>query len=110
MTAPLDDSEAVRLCAEAMGYRTEIASDGTLLTWSNWRGGWNPLTDDAQALALVKRFDMVIERDGETLFGVTLFGEGGYAKGNPTFVVRDESDLNRAIVFCVAQAQRAKAT
>lgn len=64
---------------------------------------------DAQAMALVKRFDMVIEREEDKTFGVTLF-DSDYRKGAPTFVVRQEPDLNRAIVYCVAQMQARRGT
>ena len=106
----MEDLEATRLCAEAMGIAAHENDDGAirfLESGIHYRK-YDPLHDDAQAMALVKRFDMVIERDGPSLFGVTLFGDGGYAKGNPTFVVRKEPDINRAVVYCVAKMQAAK--
>ena len=85
--------EMTRLCAEAMG----ITGDGFAFR------SFNPLHDDAQAMALVKKFDMVIEREKDKTFGVTLFGNERKG-GHPVFVVRNQADLNRAIVECVAKS------
>lgn len=108
----MDDLEMTKLCAEAMGWR----GDGFI---AEYRGGplvlrvipdeakgyaipYDPLTDDAQAMALVKQLGLDIEYLGNT----------GYSKdtGNMwdvTAIAHDarSSDLNRAIVECVAKMQ-----
>lgn len=96
----MDDLQATRLCAEAMGYHTEIASDGTLHTWSNWTGGWNPLRGDAQAMALVKQLGLELRHNAAGSWWV--MGNGAS---------EESADLNRAIVYCVAamQAKRSPA-
>ncbi len=101
----MDDLAAVRLCAEAMGLEascvtgirgqarsTEVKTDGV---WMHY----DPLTDDAQAMALVKRFNVRIDRTRgipekwavhiSSNFGDTVIGD----------------DLNRCIVLCVAALQ-----
>lgn len=60
------------------------------------------LHDKAQAMELVERFDMTIERERDNTFGVTLFKDA-FKKGSQTFVVRQEPDLCMAVCLCVAK-------
>jgi hypothetical protein len=113
MTA-LTDLQITKLCAEAMKYRfveTYGCPEGVSMTYLDRHGAkhyyWRPLTDDAQAMALVKKFDMVVEREKDKSFGITIFGNERKG-GHPTFVVRNQLDLNRAICECVAKMQAAK--
>jgi hypothetical protein len=87
------DLEMTKLCAQAMGWvKTEKGDD------------FDPLHDDAQAMALVKKFELTIIRL--------------YSQDDPTWLVSTpgwvnkfeskHSDLNRAIVECVAKMQAAK--
>ena len=116
----MSDTEITRLCAEAMGL--DVADDAEPVHY--WQGRnpaslhrYDPLHDDAQAMALVKRFDMVIERNGggragepgmRELWAATLFVARPKVKGADTFVVRNAPDLNRAICECVAKLEEAK--
>ena len=61
---------------------------------------WNPLHDDAQAMALVKWFGMEMSRAQTGEWFVRHFLCGSEAIIN--------TDLNRAIVECVAKMQSAK--
>jgi hypothetical protein len=91
----MDDLTATRLCAEAMGLREEamllaaFATDTTV----GWKPKYDPLHDDAQAMALVKRFSPDIEAPyiGQPNWMVVHENGGGC-----------DPDLNRAIVMCVA--------
>ena len=92
----MNDLDITRLCAEAMGLTV-------VMQLGEWRfprtqsehSLYDPLHDDAQAMALVKRFAKVIVR----------------RKGGDWSVNLDcarASDLNRAICECVARMQQAK--
>src|SRR3990167_11420116 len=109
----MTDLEMIRLCAEAMALNYAVATDGL--------GGqhinetvyadataihvrtYDPLHDDAQAMALVKKFKLLVNN------GV------GHSSTDIWHVQtqddRDESvecqTLNRAIVECVAKMQAA---
>ncbi len=112
----MNDLEMTRLCAKAMGYSVvkgdarykngmAIATvDGEPVT------NYDPLKHDAQAMALVKRFDIVIEREKDDSFATTLFVKRVGIKGFSTYVVRNQVDLNRAIVECVAKMQKGGVT
>ncbi len=97
----MTDLETTRLCAEAMGYSVTVHSNRKSspdLMWVANNQNWNPLKDDAQAMALVKKFDMWIDkvRMGDaSLWTVSAGCE---------FDVRN-SNLNRAICECVAKMQ-----
>lgn len=102
----MDDLTATRLCAEAMGYHTEVSVDlqtsngkEYLLVWSNGaeNRSWNPLHDDAQAMALVKQFGLL----------VCPWAQGWQAEIEHKYYTTND-DLNAAIVNCVAAMQRAK--
>ena len=130
----MTDLEAVKLCAEAMGWKhlgaigvqldeaerysareLDEKYKGRLWCLSGGNDWWinpeghsvcapcsgipNPLEDDAQAMALVKRFHLHIDqRPGKH---VTV--------QDPHFahLLEETSDLNRAIVRCVAAMHRA---
>ena len=81
----MTDVEMVKRCAGAMGYMADV-------DWVEPK--YDPLHNDAQAMALVKKFRLDIERCDDGEFMVT-WGEklGNFVKS---------PDLNRAIVECVA--------
>ena len=102
----MTDLEAMKLCAEAMS-ETINEHNGYLFFYgpqysSQQRNQhYDPLHDDAQAMALVKRFKL----DLEPLF----VGEEGEWQacqwredGNGRIHKKNDTDLNRAIVLCVA--------
>jgi hypothetical protein len=82
-----------KLCAEALGMGW--LSDGP----PYWPDGrlFDPLNNDAQALALVKKFDTAISKTGDHC-RVTMFGADRWF---------ESTDLNRAIVECVAKMRMA---
>ncbi len=107
----MNDIEITKRCAEAMGLTVwpEKHSDGLFVdgrgpvlqgTFSTL---WNPLTNDAQAMALVKKFVLHIEwlatKDWSVDFG---------SRAQIQFVACN-SDLNRAICECVAKMQKSQA-
>ena len=62
---------------------------------ASWHEPYDPLHDDAQAMALVKKFGL----------GILHTPKGWYAQVDPREAIRNEAspDLNRAIVECVAK-------
>lgn len=100
----MTDLEITKLCAEAMGL--------TRATWFHWPDKFvthcddegvdqvfNPLHDDAQAMALVKKFGLWMETDSSGHWWQTCPTKPtGYSSG-------DKIDLNRAICECVAKMQ-----
>ena len=105
----MNDLEMTRLCVEAIGFhiRTD-RNDGDI--WcedalGNNVGHYDPLHDDAQAMALVKNFylrtEWLVSKDWVALYG-------GNNAPNDRCVVSSNTDLNRAIVECVAKMQQDK--
>ena len=109
----MTDLEMTRLCAEAMGLRYQTGYDSKAEyadsiclydSGSNlWHTVYDPLHDDAQAMALVKRFGLFLGK----------FSKGDYwcvethARFEELYHYRSD-DLNRAIVNCVARMQKSK--
>jgi hypothetical protein len=101
----MNDLEITRLCAEAMGFRLvgEILppSGGV---WAMQEGAgkqYNPLHDDAQAMALVKKFNIGWDKEEDHEWHLAL------RDGLMMFHAHD-MNLNRAICECVAKMQAAK--
>jgi len=92
----MTDLEMTRLCAEAMGYRGEGISDhwGGLPIFASEIGAYDPLHDDAQAMALVKQFGLQLHQRFDGTWLVTW---------RP--LEAERKSLNRAIVECVAEMQ-----
>jgi len=67
---------------------------------------------NAQAMAMVKKFPMIIEPEynevGENSWGITCLKVNQRGRFKADSVVRYAFDLNRAIVECVANMQKAK--
>jgi len=106
----MDDLTITRLCAEAMGVSVHEYQDGSLYHFGGLcEGGiedYDPLHDDAQSMALVKKFDL-------SIWGKSY--SAGEWKYHAEFCVSGEaSDAilghglthNRAICECVAQMQK----
>ena len=102
----MTDLEMIKKCAEKMiaagKYRVFYESGGTddapWVEFADGTGGdYDPLHDDAQAMALVKKFYLSIIRNDKT------------PDVPPHWTVTDKTwlgispDLNRAIVECVAR-------
>ena len=104
------DGEMTRLCAEAMGIKpNQDLVKSHSLGYALAHSGYDPLTNDEQAMALLRW--IVRYNDNERLeisnhvvfyqkreFSYTQFGD---FSGN-------DKHLNRAIVECVAKLQEAK--
>lgn len=97
----MTDLEMTRLCAEAMGLTIEQQGYETraIKVREHWPA-YDPLRDDAQAMALVKKFGLSVERsspaDKTFAWSVELNDESAHS-----------DDLNRAIVECVAKMREA---
>lgn len=104
--AQMDDLTATRLCAEAMGLT--LRENGDRL-YVNTFTPYRPLHDDAQAMALVKRFRLRIGTYSDE--NPSDAGTTGWRVWFPFKVdleIVDQDDLNRAIVYCVAKMQSAR--
>lgn len=99
----MTDLEMIKRCAETSGIEVFEHADQL---WCNFRNVgnqvYNPLTNDAQAMALVKKFTMLLMIDYDAaeneIWSVTAWN------GNAGEWTRHykNADLNRAIVECVA--------
>lgn len=103
----MTDLEMTKLCAEAMGfvepiYRWQERED-YLMDTASCVIAYDPLHDDAQAMELVKKFELQISG------GITEWAVGSR---EPTFSSIENmacgKNLNRAICLCVAKMQTAK--
>lgn len=96
----MDDLEMTKLCAEAMGY--EYKQGDSDIVWAScdagFMGRYRPLVDDAQAMALLKRFPVTCVDALDNLV----------EWGPHTDSDRQGLDMNRCIVECVAKMQSAK--
>ena len=122
----MTDLEMARLCAEALGMLEfhyyprgaypdqhgsyEVIGDRIYRLHGNPHGGYNryhydPRRDDAQAMALVKRFQLTVQwidycSEGWPEKGWECFGDPG--------IRTRTDDLNKSVVECVAKMQKAK--
>ena len=117
----MTDLEITKLCAEAMGLRQVwqptyclspsaigILRDGiSKETYERERDlaydSYDPLHDDAQAMALVKKFHLQVDKTLRTPNDP--YGQWIVSKTDK-FVSEPTSDLNRAICECVAKMQK----
>lgn len=104
----MTDLEITRLCAIAMGLDKFQWQTGGIVTGSNQpilapggRIDYDPLNDDAQTMALMKRFSIGCDRDGNGPWTVVI------RNGRNLFVSEDPI-LNRAICGVVAEMEREK--
>lgn len=101
----MDDLEITKACALAMGgIATELPDFEGLWLVGNNSYSYDPLTNDAQAMALVKRFGLHITRLSSADWSVVHFPKGKS---------RTDSDaihaiLNAAICECVARLPAAQ--
>lgn len=118
----MDDLEITKLCAEAMGldwiwegpeivFRADKMRDA-FTKEPLYRTAWEPLRNDAQAMALVKKFRLYLdsqffERPDETgKHSWHVSAQKGHQDWPEAFAI--DTDLNRAICECVAKMQKAK--
>ena len=103
----MTDLELTRLCAEAMGLKISKVYDGGTIVLSSshcFNHIYNPLHNDAQAMALVKKFGL---RTGKNSVGQWTAEQPGNELLEGVLGVADPS-LNRAIVECAAKLSQAK--
>jgi len=102
----MTDLEIVKKCAEKMGYvwcdsdfeyKTAVANGYRPAAGSNY----DPLHDDAQAMALVKKFGLIIEPDG--VMPTTEWWVQVWVSDEIRWTGVANKDLNRAICECVAK-------
>lgn len=117
----MTDLEMTRLCAEAMGlphFATVPGSEKisgiyeSRIVIKGFGQGeiYHPLTDDAQAMALVKKFkvwNMFPDNGSLGRHGIVVTIAKDES-GNDGYVSEHPDDLNRAIVECVAKMQASK--
>jgi hypothetical protein len=101
----MTDLDMTALCAEAItGVKPIIGSltpGGEQFVWLESGEGYDPLHDDAQAMALVKKFELVIlPSQGVWRVDFQLLSQSAGAARS--------DNVNRAIVECVAKMEKAK--
>ena len=102
----MTDLEINGACAEAIRIQTVVHPiRGKIMRHWFWVGNieqmYDPLHDDAQAMVLVKKFQLFISHwRGKWTVST---GIGGHDKTGAQY-----SDLNRAICECVAKLEKAK--
>ena len=95
----MTDLEITKRCAEAMGVEAHLVENSGLFIFTRGFGSvalaekYDPLHDDAQAMALVKKFRL---RPAPVQGGVWSVHGGDNECGSA-------DDLNRAICLCVAK-------
>jgi hypothetical protein len=103
----MTDLEMTKRCAEKMGWKHYGLASKTVcykvsvcaIIADNDKGGdqvFDPLHDDAQAMALVKRFNICIDQGRHDHCGASI-------RIMNTIYSATSPDLNRAIVECVAK-------
>lgn len=112
---PLSDLELTKLCAEAMGYDDVHIAYGCMGTAYVKYGGrsvtqgteFRPLKDDAQAMALVRRFEISIAWSWASQVGCMSKAEAQRDEEmRHDKIACIHKDLNRAIVECVAKMRQ----
>jgi hypothetical protein len=107
----MTDLEMTKLCAEAMGIHATETAAGDMVMRRDANGAvyYDPVHDDAQAMALVKRFGLTIQSSAPLFID-----HGSHVERPPVWTVTGggptindlawsgHADLNRAIVECVA--------
>ena len=103
----MTDLEMTKLCAEAMGMilSGKQRHQGIYCRKGSYVVKFDPLHDDAQAMALVKKFDLHV---GKTLRTPTMPRGSWFVSRTDKYEVTN-ADLNRAIVEVCAKMQAAKA-
>ena len=112
----MTDLELTKLCAQAIGYKPDVRAKYRGLG-SEFSGIWvndssltfDPLHDDAQAMALVQKFHVHLYWNAaasEPRWEAQSPGVIGFGSGHP---YDQPEGLNRAIVECVAKMWKAKA-
>jgi hypothetical protein len=101
----MTDLEITRACAEAMGYMDYVCQEDYIKLDRYTR--YHPLHDDAQAMELVKKLNLSVNRHNEGQYLNWMVGGFGYFRNIHT---ENPEDLNRAICEAVAKMQAASST
>ena len=91
----MTDLELTKACVEKMGIAWNADRTGTEILYDRGDGAddlYDPLNDDAQAMAMVKKFRLDIEHPER---GKSLRTVIGWGNGKQT--IAQSKDLNRAI-------------
>ena len=107
----LSDLEMTKLCAEAMGYSLLVAIptvENTHVGYTLPQYAYCPLHDDAQAMALVKKFHLELFYENEHPVNPWMCVVKHHAEIYSYSEMANNIDLNRAIVECVAKMEQAK--
>lgn len=98
----MTDLEIVKKCAEKSGYVPMEDVDGVYIEVNDGHMvDYHPLTDGAQAMALVKKFGLIIEPDG--VMPTTEWWVQVWVSDEIRWTGVANKDLNRAICECVAR-------
>lgn len=96
----MKDHEMTKLCATAMGMKWSVDDEFKVLVADGWRHQvYCPLKNDKQAMALLRRCGLHVNKDG---------GRWWCQSPDGTVANDETEDLNRAIVECVAKMQKAR--
>lgn len=103
----MTDLEMTKLCAEAMGLDWEAEQKRMADRDGKWLNGYetpryDPLTNDAQAMALAKRFMMEVDFFAGAA-SIKKPGASGWG-----YIAFSDDSINRAIVECVSKMQAEK--
>src|SRR6266853_980443 len=113
MPSDMNDLELTKACAQALGFPAREAAglgidEPARVILYRPNGLWilyEPLIDNAQVMALVKRFEMQLWPEYERKSnGAKLLGWNAYIRGIGTVT---SQELNRAIVECAAKMRGA---
>lgn len=103
----MTDLEMIRVCAEKMGLNVAKGEDSWWIFPKSMGNEYDPLHDDAQAMALVKKFSLEIKvLQGNVApssdYSKTEIYEWGVSTASHDTNAKNK-DLNRAIVECVSK-------
>ena len=103
----MTDLEITRICAEAMGFKVGDTIPIHRETASGSYPLYDPLHDDAQAMALVERFKLALEYVTPSDY-LNPANTDRWIVKYKIFHTGNKKDLNRAICECVVKMQAAK--
>ena len=99
------DPNMTKLCAEAMDFNVKVSKTEVLISREDWGFvRYDPLHDDAQAMALVKKFGLAIDRPYPDTKEIVV----RYIVTGMLVCCATDKDLNHAIVKCIAKIRKEK--
>ena len=103
----MTDLEMTRLCSQAMKLIVQYTTGETVWRFPETLNYYDPLFDDAQAMALLKEMELSVRAELNVKTSEKYWS--AMYPGIPLFWTKN-TYLNRAIVECVAKMQAAKVT